>query len=553
MAESPQTIATIFALKSCDPSYKNVMYFPNNVSIKDRLSKISVAPAKSYIELQYIRENSYVELPIIYDRAHDYNYIVYNNGEGEGDVYAFITAVEFLNFENTRFYIKKDVWTNYYRTANKIALIDRIHSTAISTIPDIIIQPQMQNGMILCEPSSYYFGLQIVYDELENFLENYKTAETMHLIFKYTGTTNTVEPYGDETVDLIQNLFKLAIVHSVSLYYIPDNMLPKYTFKQFKLPKEGNQGLNIKAYKLYRNAPVDTASTFTRTITLSAPYSQSKKLLNRYPYATRTIFTAGGTVDVNPLKFTGAINVKTSYFDGVDGMHFRHELSPASSPAERCILYEDSVSIPLVKDSYQEYILSNISGALKGIVGGIIGLSIGGIGASIGLNYAKDLYTAPGSKMSMEAYQSYAYNAVSPHIRQAANTLTSLPMSMIEGAFLPNKVPSISGGEQSMLYMLPGMFAYYDTKLYSEQEDYCMDTWNTTGQKFLKVITMNYSVGKYYTYIKTQAYDSNIYNAEDATEFESILMNGTTIWNMTSETDYKLYGHYVSYEENILS
>ena len=552
MAESPQTTATIYSLKSCDPSYKNVMYFPDGISVSNRLSAMSVKTPLSYTNLQYIRDDGYVELPIIYDTAHDYNYIMYNNGEGEGSIFAFITNVEFLNFECTRFYIKKDVWLNYYKSANKIALIDRIHSSNISTIPDIIIQPQRQEGMVSCEPSTYYFGLQIVYDELENFLENYKTAETMHLIFKYTGTTNTVEAYGEETVDIVQNLFKLQVVHGVSLYYIPANMLSKYTFKSFKLPKEGNTGYNVKAYKLYRNAPLDSTASFTRTISLSTPYASSKKLLNRYPYATRTIFTPGGTVDVNPFKFNGTINIKTSYFDGIDGMHFRHELSPASG-GEKYILYEDSVSIPLVKDSYQEYILSNISGTLKGIVGGIIGLSIGGVGASVGLNYAKDMYTTPGSKMSMEAYNSYAYGAISPHIRQASNMLTSLPLSMIEGAFLPNKVPATTGGEQSMLYMLPGMFAYYDTTLYSEQQDYCMSTWNTTGQKFLKVDTMNYAVGKYYTFIKVQAYSSNIRNNGDAQEFESILMNGTTIWNMTNASDYKEYGHYVSYEENIIS
>lgn len=552
MAQSPQTTATIYSLKSCDPTYKNVMYFPDGISVSNRLASMSVKSPLSYTNLQYIRDDGYVELPVIYDKAHDYNYIMYNNGEGEGSIFAFITNVEFLNFECTRFYIKKDVWLNYYKSANKIALIDRIHSSNISTIPDIMIQPQRQGGMISCEPSTYYFGLQIVYDELENFLKNYKTAETLHLIFKYTGTTNTVEPYGDETVDIIQNLFKLQVVHGVSLYYIPANMLSKYTLKSFKLPKEGNTGYNVKAYKLYRNAPLDSTSSFTRTISLSTPYASTKKLLNRYPYATRTIFTPGGTVDVNPFKFNGTINVKTSYFDGIDGMHFRHELSPVNE-GETYILYEDSVSIPLVKDSYQEYILSNISGTLKGIVGGIIGLSIGGIGASIGLNYAKDMYTTPGSKMSMEAYNSYAYGAISPHIRQASNMLTSLPLSMIEGAFLPNKVPATTGGEQSMLYMLPGMFAYYDTTLYREQQDYCMSTWNATGQKFLKVDTMNYAVGKYYTYIKAQAYSSNIRNSGDATEFESILMNGTTIWNMTNANDYKEYGNYVSYEENITS
>ena len=66
-------------------------------------------------------------------------------------------------------------------------------------------------------------------------------------------------------------------------------------------------------------------------------------------------------------------------------------------------------------------------------------------------------------------------------------------------------------------------------------------------------MTLNYNVGKYYTYVKALQYKSNIRNSGDAQVFESILMNGTTIWNMTNASDYKEYGNYVSYEENITS
>ena len=107
MAQSPQTTATIYSLKSCDPTYKNVMYFPDGISVSNRLASMSVKTPLSYTNLQYIRDDGYVELPVIYDTAHDYNYIIYNNGEGEGSIFAFITNVEFLNFECTRFYIKK--------------------------------------------------------------------------------------------------------------------------------------------------------------------------------------------------------------------------------------------------------------------------------------------------------------------------------------------------------------------------------------------------------------------------------------------------------------
>lgn len=565
MAESPQTTATIFALKSCDKSYKNVMYFPDNVSIKDRLSKLSVAPAKSYSELQYIRENSYVELPIIYDSAHDYNYIVYNNGEGEGDVYAFVTSVEFLNFENTRFYIKKDVWTNYYRTANKTALIERTHYNGIPQISDIQIEPQNIKGMITVDSTSnYYFGIQIVYKGIESFEKNYRTARSFHFIFKYSYSDNSVVDYGSQGysqqggMETIDTLSQSGAMYGMCMYYIPNEFLSKFSHETIRLPIGASNPITIEAYVLNRNSPLDSQTSYTRTITLANPYTNDKDLLNRYPYAKRTIYCTGGTQEVNPLIFKGQISVKTSYYDGVDGMLFRHELSPLNS-SSKIILYENAAPLPITIGSYAEYLQNNATAAIKTIASavltGYLGYKTMGLSAAASSAMAERSMASASLEDRNVARAVYARNLMGARTTFAGSTVSSVSsiLNLIDVALAPDKIQTTDGGQEAMLYLLPNMFSYYDITLYDKQAQSCIDAWNAIGLPYNSNGTMNYSAGKYYTYIKTLLYNSNIYNAEDATEFESILMNGTTIWNMTSETDYKLYGHYVSYKENITS
>lgn len=556
MAQSPQTTATIYSLKSCDPTYKNVMYFPDGISVSNSLASMSVKTPLSYTNLQYIRDDGYVELPVIYDTAHDYNYIIYNNGEGEGSIFAFITNVEFLNFECTRFYIKKDVWMNYYKTASKHGIIERTHSATLSDIPDLPVQPSVQKGFITCDSRyNYYFGIQYVTMPAKNIIwypTAFNKAVNIHVIYRYSNADNSITPYGEINFDY-DKLMKNGRIFSMSIYYIPDEMLSK--FKKYEDPYyslNATETTSIKAYKLDRDSPMDSGSSFTRTITLSAPYINKFKYFNKFPYAQRTIYTAGGTANVNPLNFTGTINVKTSYYDGLSGMKFRHELSPQGI-ANDCIIYERSVNLPLIRDSYSDYIQQNIGTILAGVAQGVVTVGLGAYGANLGVLSAMDLYTRPGSTMSIEQYNRMAFSSVAPVVAGGTNNALNLAGSLINAAFTPNKIEPSEDGETAMLYLLPNMFAYSDVVLTNDVLNSCLDTINATGQKVSKIGTMSYNVGKYYTFLKMISYFSNIRNNDDAKEFENILLSGTTIWNMTSATDYKQYGEYVEDSENIIS
>ena len=258
------------------------------------------------------------------------------------------------------------------------------------------------------------------------------------------------------------------------------------------------------------------------------------------------------------MVFKGQISVKTSYYDGVDGMLFRHELSPLNS-SSKITLYENATPLPVTIGSYAEYLQNNATAAIKTIASavltGYLAYKTMGLSMTASSAMAERSMTSTSPEDRNVAKAVYARNLMGARTAFAGSAVSGVSsiLNLVDIALAPDKVQPTDGGQEAMLYLLPNMFSYYDVILYNKQAQSCIDAWNVVGLPYNSVGTMNYNVGKYYTYMKTIQYKSNIRNIGDASEFESILMNGTTIWNMTSETDYKNYGHYVSYEENITS
>ena len=109
MASSPSTSAWLYEIE-CDPLYNNLRNFESST---DRAAYFnSITPKYTYTNLQYIRKNGYIDIPVLFDNVRNVNYIVYNNSEGYGPEYAFVERKEFVNFNVTRFHLKYDVWMN---------------------------------------------------------------------------------------------------------------------------------------------------------------------------------------------------------------------------------------------------------------------------------------------------------------------------------------------------------------------------------------------------------------------------------------------------------
>ena len=106
-----QTPITTFTLykTNFDSSYKNVMDFANDT---ERQAYLSSLPHASYTSSQYIRKDTEIRVPAIYDDVERYNYVVYDNGLGLGKTYAFILEKEFINGGMTKLIITTDVWQN---------------------------------------------------------------------------------------------------------------------------------------------------------------------------------------------------------------------------------------------------------------------------------------------------------------------------------------------------------------------------------------------------------------------------------------------------------
>ena len=150
-----------------DTTYRNVMDFGSNSDLQSYLNRYNpytpVFPGGTPNYSYYIRRNSTVDIPLIFDECEQYTYCKYNNGEGEGDEYAFIIDKQFINMGTTRIKLMYDVWTNFLvktqfnpfldsgTTPSRLSgLIQRAHSdddTRINIMNDMPVIPTIKSNL----------------------------------------------------------------------------------------------------------------------------------------------------------------------------------------------------------------------------------------------------------------------------------------------------------------------------------------------------------------------------------------------------------------------
>lgn len=77
----------------------------------------------------YVRMDSAIRVPYNAERLYNYNYVVYKNANyGDRYVYAFITAVNYINENTTELVIETDVWQTWmFQISWKPAFVERCH------------------------------------------------------------------------------------------------------------------------------------------------------------------------------------------------------------------------------------------------------------------------------------------------------------------------------------------------------------------------------------------------------------------------------------------
>jgi hypothetical protein len=92
-------------------NYEHVRKFDN---ANDQLDYFLSKPAQVVSDLTYQRDDTFIKVPIAYDKLYDYNYLMYQNKEFGGKwFYAFIIKKEYVNPETTRIYFRMDVFQSY--------------------------------------------------------------------------------------------------------------------------------------------------------------------------------------------------------------------------------------------------------------------------------------------------------------------------------------------------------------------------------------------------------------------------------------------------------
>jgi len=92
-------------------NYEHVRRFENE---SDQFTYFNSKPFQAFNDLTYQREETFIKVPMGYDKLYNYNYLMYQNKEFGGKwFYAFVTRKEYVNPETTRIYFEMDVFQSW--------------------------------------------------------------------------------------------------------------------------------------------------------------------------------------------------------------------------------------------------------------------------------------------------------------------------------------------------------------------------------------------------------------------------------------------------------
>ena len=521
MAQSPQTILTLFSLKSCDMNYNNVMWYgtKNKFSV---LSANSQYGTKSYANLQYIRKNGYIDIDDIYDNVIKYNYCGYDNGEGSGIEYAFITEYEFLNFNCTRIYLKYDVWTNNITSQLSYkAYVERMHGENNNEyiLSDNNTIPSLSTGIRPINMTTYIaiyvvFKQQINVESIPLNSNYFTTSRTAFFIYDNQGNA-----IGDSTQlkELISKI-NSAYVYSIHTLLCPSLMYSLMNKVIFTINSETLIGYNFSDSTF--RTPKSFVISFSKPL---IPVTYSSKKLEQEPYTIWTIKTSSKEIRLPYNRFSSTIRANAFITNDDTGVSITYIFTDLDTNTYD--ITDTSVSLAVHTEQWEEFQSENKTYIFRSILN-VLGTAI----------------NAGGNVLSKGNNPSYGRQ-----ISDVTNVSNSIISPVLNYFDYKNKPDNIRIGDSfaEKRYLqypcsLSSVIEYCDPSQIASIES----IYDKTGYPIKAITTLNPTVRKYYTYIKTVDFMANwISDGDDRKQFEEILNNGTLIWNF-STNDAKNYGDF---------
>lgn len=541
MAQTPQTRLQLFKLKNCDSTYNYVSNFLD-MSVDNYFNtNIDSSSRYEFTDMQYIRKNGSVDVPLIYDIAEDYNYCRYDNGEGRGWEYAFITSKEFVNFNMTRISLQFDVWNNYLdsmKSYNKAMIVDRLSqnpSTFSNILSDVPVEATLNDDI------TYDFCPYIENEIMVHlvFRESIQSEEQLDYPSPYSSLKTLEVPYPSRSSDSFIPFLELltsAKIANAYIYCIPTVFMSRMQEKFMVI-----DGFRLRGF-IYREALTPSyyiirdVDLYHNDTPLATLYNNvdDKKIIS-YPYTKLIIHTASSNLELNPALFNSKIDIRVSLVLDGDSPSILYKLY---DKYDNVHMIEDSgVKLPIVISEYSNYLAYNSSESQKFMT-------------NIMFDMLKSTLTSA-SKISSGDKIGALTNTISNGLdiaQQVKNRdymikdLKNAPINIVEKGTI---------GKIIQLFNCGGL--HMQLKVCDEDtQQRLMDYWNEFGYKYAEKMEFNKAIytRRFYNFLQVQnAYFPFIMCDEEKRELIRILSNGVHIYHYNQDAE-KNYGTLVSNSVN---
>lgn len=603
MSATPQTTFVLYSVPF-DTDCQNVMDFRDsngNLDEDIRLDYFNSLPhSQTYFDCQYIRKNSEYNVPALYDNVEQYNYIRYDNHEGRGPQYAFITSKEFVNFNTTKIMTHIDPWQNNLHNMNLGEnFVVREHSprfysngkAVFNRINDLpyeanVLEPinsgGLQNGLYF---SKFNYNLNNIGG----------TIQTLWLAILYSPATFDVDfsslygqglyvvyipfdknnlgatfTFGDSPLSSIDDVMKVVDdVRIKAVFLVPyPPFITSSTINAVVLQNVGSLQLDIRGvYRKNINRPANNSTNVSITVTLddgsrtiaNINYNNNRDIqyepkLLEDPYLKYVFTIEGyGSFTLSPWEMSSKyINFQYGSSVSMNGAYTVLQLKDNalySDPQSRLhkIISQTTASLPLRTDAFTEYCLTNRATLNGGLMTGIALSSVSGL---VGGNYSKQIGYDEGT-FSQNPTSGAAALSKGPInmpvagniVGTAVSAVSQINSNLVNWSNMeksPDSVRNI-GDDFNTIFNSEnygGVIGVYKKRLPEALQKNIYDYYTMFGWKINRIKAVRLYTRHWYDYKQLSGcHIDGIYNEDERLELEAIFNRGLTIWHHYSTGD----------------
>lgn len=578
MAQSPITTFTLYTVPF-DLSNENVMDFRDsngNLSEAVRTAYFnSLNHSETFINCQYIRKDTPYNIELLWDNARQYNYIVYDNNEGYGKQYAFITNETYMSDSVTRIEMENDPWqtnlmsldlgqnyivrehANRY-TSTGAPIYNRIIDVHVSASVMEPINIQAEDGLLF-DTSTFGSRVVIIAIILKNNQDvlqgnallgdpyltyfTFVKIDDMDMAFTFNG-------HRLNTIREISKILESPLI--VAAYIVPYLPTSANTLGYAGRPLDSDNTLEaVYAWTDYNNdnstlknftVPLDKG---TRDISNMSQYalrseSYEPKLLEE-PYFSYLLTSEGnGSIKFAPWEMiSDSVTIKAGSIVAPDGCTTIVRLGDNTlyndpTSKNHMIIGKGTLSLPLVTDQYLNYAAYNqsyINGSLPtGLRNDIIGMATGIYGSTASSTSSMGV-SERGNNSGGAALTIPIVTNVIGMAQSGMNFMDTIKNMNEAPDGISSNATSFGAAFGTKLY--GGVAGLYKKRLPDATRKQLFDYYAMCGYMVNVVKEVNMYSRYWYNYLQlSNTHLEGVPELDERMQLETIFNRGVTIWHM---------------------